>query len=509
MSVEAIATDEQRLESILFAENYPLIEQDADMQGLQYEAWRTEAYQRLGTVALTLEAGLKTDEDRHRLQIYELIVDALARDESPKALVESTLSIRSMESEVALVRTSAIWAREAAQSQQGKTNLAVSPEHAAEADAQATEHMFSETSKRANNLINDLARAALQNPSERNKQALAAELLPLITRYTRSRLGRQESVSCSAEDVAQEVMIATFKALDTYKDRGLSFRAFVYGIASHKVTDAFRAIGRNKSDAVADVPDDADMSKGPEAQLLSNELSGKIAGLLEPLTDMQRNVVILRILEGRSAEEAARILGSTSGAVRVTQHRALGRLRTYLEDPTLYTDALAKKQTAADTRQISSPKPVNTTVIKPKVASPRTAVPAPNVRKPTEPAVIEPDTHTISEPTSSAKTQTGVEASAPVHSQASILALSNLLNCEPESLTIDAVTATLDIYDKISRQKDEKGYLDILFAGSTDRIWNYAAYLAGAISRKKARTNLQYDSELFAQYSQLVRQSIS
>ena len=46
-------------------------------------------------------------------------------------------------------------------------------------------------------------------------------------------------------------------ALPNYELKGLSFRAFVYGIAAHKVTDAFRAIGRNRTDPVADLPDGA------------------------------------------------------------------------------------------------------------------------------------------------------------------------------------------------------------------------------------------------------------
>ncbi len=42
--------------------------------------------------------------------------------------------------------------------------------------------------------------------------------------------------------------MAVVGALPGYRIKGLSFRAFVYGIAAHKVTDAFRAIGRNRSE---------------------------------------------------------------------------------------------------------------------------------------------------------------------------------------------------------------------------------------------------------------------
>jgi DNA-directed RNA polymerase specialized sigma24 family protein len=48
---------------------------------------------------------------------------------------------------------------------------------------------------------------------------------------------------------------------------------------------------------------------------------------MELLTPRQRKVLILRVVVGLSAEETAGAVGSTPGAVRVAQHRALNRLR--------------------------------------------------------------------------------------------------------------------------------------------------------------------------------------
>ena len=75
------------------------------------------------------------------------------------------------------------------------------------------------------------------------RDELLALIQPLVLRYCRGKLGRQESVLGSADDVAQEVCVAVVGALGRYQPAGLSFRAFVYGIAAHKVADAFRAIG--------------------------------------------------------------------------------------------------------------------------------------------------------------------------------------------------------------------------------------------------------------------------
>ncbi|WP_219413594.1 RNA polymerase sigma factor ShbA [Pseudonocardia nigra] len=164
---------------------------------------------------------------------------------------------------------------------------------------------------------------------------LLAEIQPLVLRYCRARLGRQETVIGSADDVAQEVCLAVVNALPGYTIKGLSFRAFVYGIAAHKVTDAFRAIGRNRSDPVADIPDTAVVLDGPEQRLLGRELAERLDDLLHQLTPRQREVLVLRIAVGMSAEETAQSVGSTPGAVRVTQHRALNRLRALLVDPAM------------------------------------------------------------------------------------------------------------------------------------------------------------------------------
>lgn len=162
----------------------------------------------------------------------------------------------------------------------------------------------------------------------RARDRLMLEIQPLVVRYCRGRLGRGEGVLGSADDVAQEVCVAVVSALPNYQLKGLSFRAFVYGIAAHKVTDAFRAIGRNRSEPFADLPDTPFPQDGPEQQVLLAELTGAVGGLLQRLTARQREVLVLRIAVGLSAEETAQVVGSTPGAVRVTQHRALSRLRS-------------------------------------------------------------------------------------------------------------------------------------------------------------------------------------
>ncbi|MGH3613832.1 MAG: RNA polymerase sigma factor ShbA [Pseudonocardia sp.] len=178
-------------------------------------------------------------------------------------------------------------------------------------------------------LLEGLVAAAVGGDGRAIEQLLA-EIRPLVLSYCRARLGRHETVLGSADDVAQDTCLAVINALAGYTLKGLSFRAFVYGIAAHKVADAFRAMGRNRSEPMADLPDTPVPHDGPEFRLLAAELAERVGDLLHLLTPRQREVLVLRIAVGLSAEETARVVGSTPGAVRVTQHRALNRLRDIL-----------------------------------------------------------------------------------------------------------------------------------------------------------------------------------
>jgi RNA polymerase sigma-70 factor (ECF subfamily) len=155
---------------------------------------------------------------------------------------------------------------------------------------------------------------------------------PLVVRYCRARLGRSERTFASADDVAQEVCMAVLTSLPSYRDQGRPFLAFVYGIAAHKVIDAHRAAGRNKSEPVSDVPDSVEVADGPEQRALQFETAGEMGRLLEVLPEKQREILVLRVVNGLSAEETAEAVGSTPGAVRVAQHRALARLRKAMSE---------------------------------------------------------------------------------------------------------------------------------------------------------------------------------
>lgn len=151
---------------------------------------------------------------------------------------------------------------------------------------------------------------------------------PIVIRYCRARIGTIERSGLSADDVAQEVCLAAVMALPRYCDRGRPFLAFVYGIAAHKVADAYRAAGRDLAYPADFIPDRASAEAGPERAALEADSVARMNELLNVLPDKQREILILRVVVGLSAEETASAVGSTAGAVRVAQHRALARLKS-------------------------------------------------------------------------------------------------------------------------------------------------------------------------------------
>ena len=175
----------------------------------------------------------------------------------------------------------------------------------------------------------ELVTAAMSG--DRDAVARLLEVIrPLVARYCRGRLGPVDRSFLSADDVAQEVCLAVLTALPNYRVQGKPFLAFVYGIAAHKVIDAHRSVSRGRADPVADVPDAVETGAGPEQRALRGELSAQLRDLLDTLPEKQREILVLRIVVGLSAEETAEIVGASPGAVRVAQHRALSRLRKNL-----------------------------------------------------------------------------------------------------------------------------------------------------------------------------------
>jgi len=150
-------------------------------------------------------------------------------------------------------------------------------------------------------------------------------------RYCRAKLASYPGGVHTADDVAQEICIAVLSALPRYQDRGKPFEAFVYGIAARKVADALRALHRHPI-PTEQLPEVVAEEPTPEDHAVFVSQVEAAGLLLDRLPENLREVMLLRVAAGLTAEETGAALGMTAGAVRVAQHRALAKMRQLVDN---------------------------------------------------------------------------------------------------------------------------------------------------------------------------------
>ena len=179
--------------------------------------------------------------------------------------------------------------------------------------------------------LHQLVPAAVAGEPRATEQLLGI-VHQIVYRYCRARLARFPGAEYAADDVAQEVCIAVLSALPRYRDEGKPFEAFVYRIAANKVADSQRTTYRSAV-PTDDIPDVIELADGPEELAVRFSDAQRARELLDTLPEQLRELLVLRVAVGLSAEETGRALGMSAGAVRVAQHRAVQRLRSRATDP--------------------------------------------------------------------------------------------------------------------------------------------------------------------------------
>lgn len=132
-----------------------------------------------------------------------------------------------------------------------------------------------------------------------------------------------------AEEITAEVFTRMVAGLPRFVYRERPFLAWLYTIARHCINDYYRRDGRHPNQPLSEqLPDNA---AGPEQQAQRRLEETRLLQAITHLTEAQRDVVILRFIEGRSVTETAVLLGKKEGAVKTLTRRALAALRRQLE----------------------------------------------------------------------------------------------------------------------------------------------------------------------------------
>ena len=146
-----------------------------------------------------------------------------------------------------------------------------------------------------------------------------------IHRYMSFRVRSAED----AEDLTDQVFLKMIEALPSYDDRGLPFAAWLYRIARNLLVDRYRRSSR-EAVALSEAVEARGEGSDPFAAATASLDKEAVRVALGALTDEQRQVVVLRFIEGWDVDEVAAAMGRKPGAIHALQHRALGALQRAL-----------------------------------------------------------------------------------------------------------------------------------------------------------------------------------
>jgi RNA polymerase sigma-70 factor (ECF subfamily) len=165
-----------------------------------------------------------------------------------------------------------------------------------------------------------LIRAA-QRGDNRAFAALYRDNVDKIYRYVYYRV---ESAA-TAEDLTSDVFLRFIEGLPNYEDRSTPLLVWLYRIAHARVVDYYR---RSKRSAHDEDIESLELSaeEDLDAGLVAGHRTSHLQAALRSLTDGQRQVIVLRFVEGHNLERTAQILGKTVDAIKAMQYRALQAL---------------------------------------------------------------------------------------------------------------------------------------------------------------------------------------
>lgn len=132
-----------------------------------------------------------------------------------------------------------------------------------------------------------------------------------------------------AEDITQDTFIKAWKSLPRFSLEKGTMQAYLFTIARNLVIDNQRK-KRNISLTEA-VASDFETGENLEKSYLKEEERGLVREALSSLDASEKQIVILRYFEEFSYAEIAGVVGKNEGAIRVGVHRALAKLKDYLE----------------------------------------------------------------------------------------------------------------------------------------------------------------------------------
>ncbi len=135
----------------------------------------------------------------------------------------------------------------------------------------------------------------------------------------------------TAEDLTAQTFLNALEAIHRYEVRGVTFLAWLLRIA-YNLTMNHRNLRSNGNSQLPEAVEAQGTAYSPEATCEAGADGEQVWAGVRRLKGDQRQVIVMRFIDGLSYPDIAKVLGKSIGAVRVIQYRALCALRRPLED---------------------------------------------------------------------------------------------------------------------------------------------------------------------------------
>ena len=157
---------------------------------------------------------------------------------------------------------------------------------------------------------------------------VAEELSQPLLRY----LSRLSGSRATADDLLQETLVKIARGLPGFEGRS-SVKTWAFSIATRVATDHFRRPeqrARILNMEEAEIPAASDLEL--DEQLVVDEMSACVRGVIDGLPADYRTALVLHDLEGMTAAQVAEVAHCSLATAKIRIHRARRRLKSALED---------------------------------------------------------------------------------------------------------------------------------------------------------------------------------
>ena len=132
-----------------------------------------------------------------------------------------------------------------------------------------------------------------------------------------------------AEDLAEEIFLKAWRAIGSYKGKGQAFSSWLYRIAHNHVIDELRSRRKQMVSLETEIEIATEVAE-PQQEMERGLAEQGMLRLISCLPQKQKQVIILKFVEGLDNREIGQITGKSQGAIRISQMRALTALRQRL-----------------------------------------------------------------------------------------------------------------------------------------------------------------------------------